>query len=89
MGGELVICAAHKEAIVKMLERMIEVAVEAKKVFSKFADWVCRAINAKLEPLKSSVKTLTMNNRHEFADYMCRDQGLGIQTYFADPYCSW
>jgi IS30 family transposase len=25
----------------------------------------------------------------EFADHQAIDQALGIQTYFADPYCSW
>lgn len=28
-------------------------------------------------------------NGKEFADHLAVDQALGIQTYFADPYCSW
>jgi IS30 family transposase len=43
---------------------------------------VGRAIEAKLKPLNSRVKTLKVDNGKEFAD-----QTLGIQTYFADPYC--
>jgi IS30 family transposase len=35
------------------------------------------------------VKTLTVDNGKEFADHQAIDQALGIQTYFADPYCSW
>ena len=30
-----------------------------------------------------------MDNGKEFADHQAIDQALGIQTYFADPYCSW
>jgi IS30 family transposase len=35
------------------------------------------------------VKTLTVDNCKEFVDPQAIDQTLGIQTYFADPYCSW
>jgi IS30 family transposase len=35
------------------------------------------------------VNTLTLYNGKEFADHQAIDQRLGIQTYFADPYCSW
>ena len=30
-----------------------------------------------------------MESGKEFADHQVIDQSLGIQTYFADPYCSW
>lgn len=59
------------------------------KVPNKSADLVGRAIEAKLKPLSSRVKTLTVDNGKEFADHQAIDQTLGIQTYFADPYCSW
>jgi transposase, IS30 family len=39
--------------------------------------------------LNSREKTLTVNNGKEFAYHQAIDQALGIQTYFADPYCSW
>jgi IS30 family transposase len=35
------------------------------------------------------LRTLTVDNGKEFADHQAIDQTLGIQTYFADPYCSW
>jgi IS30 family transposase len=41
------------------------------------------------KPLRSRVKTLTVDNGKEFAGHQAVDQTLGIQTYFADPYCSW
>ena len=50
---------------------------------------VGRDIEAKLKPLNSRVKTLTVDNGKEFADHQAIDQALSIQTYFADPYCIW
>ncbi len=86
--GDTVIGAAHKQAIVTLVERKSGFAVLAK-VSNKSADLVGRAIEAKLKPFYSRVKTLTVNNGKEFADHQAIDQTLGIQTYFADPYCSW
>jgi IS30 family transposase len=86
--GDTVIGAAHKQAIVTLVERKSGFAVLAK-VLNKSADLVGRAIEAKLKPLNSRVKTLTVDNGKEFADHQAIDQALGIQTYFADPYCSW
>ncbi|WP_323030737.1 IS30 family transposase [Brachymonas denitrificans] len=86
--GDTVIGAAHKQAIVTLVERKSGYAVLAK-VRRKTADLVGRAIEEKLEPLCARVKTLTVDNGKEFADHQTVDQTLGIKTYFADPYCSW
>jgi IS30 family transposase len=86
--GDTVIGAAHKQAIVTLVERKSGFALLAK-VSNKTADLVGRAIEAKLMPLNSRVKTLTVDNGKEFADHQAIDQALGIQTYFADTYCSW
>ena len=43
-----------------------------------------RAIEEKLKPFGSRVKTLTVDNGQEFADHQTIDQTLEIQTYFAD-----
>jgi IS30 family transposase len=80
--------SAHKQAIVTLVERKSGFALLAK-VCKKTADLVGRAIEAKLMPLNSRVKTLTVDNGKEFADHQAIDEALGIQTYFADPYCSW
>jgi IS30 family transposase len=73
---------------VTLVERKSGLALLAK-VSNKSADLVGRAIEAKLKPLNSRVKTLTVDNGKEFADHQAIDQSLGILTYFADPYCSW
>jgi IS30 family transposase len=86
--NDTVIGAAHKQAIVTLVERKSGFAVLAK-VSNKSADLVGWAIEAKLKPLTSRVKTLTVDNGKEFADHHAIDQVLGIQTYFADLYCSW
>lgn len=86
--GDTVIGAAHKQAIVTLVERKSGFAVLAK-VPHKTADLVGRAIEDKLKPLRARVKTLTVDNGKEFAHHLATDQALGIQTYFADPYCSW
>ena len=70
-----------------LVERKSGFAVLAK-VSNKSADLVGRAIEAKLLPLNAPVMTLTVDNGKEFADHQSIDQTLGIQTYFADPYCS-
>ena len=59
------------------------------KVAHKTADLVGWVIEGKLKSLFSRVKTLTVDNGEEFGDHKAIDQALGIQTYFAVPYCSW
>ncbi len=86
--GDTVIGAAHKQAIVTLVERKSGFAL-LSKVSNKSADLVSRAIEDKLKHLSSRVKTLTVDNGKEFADHQTIDRALGIQTYFADPYCSW
>ena len=86
--GDTVIGAAHKQAIVTLVERKSGFAVLAK-VSRKSASLVSLAIESKLQPLRPCVKTLTVDNGKEFAAHQAIEQALGIQTYFADPYCSW
>ena len=85
--GDTVIGAAHKQAIVTLVKRRSGFYALAK-VSNKSADLVGRAIEAKLKPLNSRVKTLTVNNGKELADHQAIDQILRIHTYFVDPYCS-
>lgn len=75
--GDTVIGSAHKQAIVTLVERTSGFAVMAK-VLNKSADLVGQAIEAKLKPLNSLVKALTVDNGKEFADHQAIDQALGI-----------
>ena len=86
--GDTVIGAGHSQAVVTLLERKSGY-VKLRKVANKTADLVSQAIEDALKPLSARVKTLTVDNGKEFAYHQKVDRALGIQTYFADPYCSW
>lgn len=86
--GDTVIGAGHQQAIVTLVERKSGYA-KLSKVGNKSAELVSQAIEDNLKPLAVRVKTLTVDNGKEFAYHQKLDQALGIQTYFADPYCSW
>ena len=86
--GDTVIGAGHQQAIVTLVERKSGYA-KLSKVANKSAELVSQAIEDNLKPLAVRVKTLTVDNGKEFAYHQKVDEALGIQTYFADPYCSW
>lgn len=86
--GDTLIGAGHQQAIVTLVERKSGYA-KLSKVSNKSAALVSQAIESALKPLLARVKTLTVDNGKEFAYHQKVDQALGIQTYFADPYCSW
>jgi IS30 family transposase len=50
---------------------------------------VSQAIKDVLKPLNARVKTLTVDNGKKYAYHQMIDTALGIQSYFADPYCIW
>ena len=75
--GDSVIGATHKQAIVALVERKSGFAVLAK-VLNKSTDLVGRTIEAKLKPLNSRMKTLTVDISKEFADHQAIDQTPGI-----------
>ena len=83
-----VIGAAHKQAIVTVVERKSGYAVMAK-VSNKTADLVGAAIIEALNPLKARVKTLTYDNGKEFSGHAEIDKALGSTGYFARPFASW
>ena len=85
---DTVIGAAHKQAIVTVVERKGGYAVMAK-VSNKTADLVGAAIIKALNPLKARVKTLTYDNGKEFSGHAKIDEALGSTGYFARPFASW
>lgn len=42
-----------------------------------------------LLPFKDKLKTITTDNRSEFAAHQLITKQLGVPVYFADPYSSW
>jgi IS30 family transposase len=86
--GDTVIGAAHKHAIVTVVERKSGYAV-ISKVARKTSEQVSQAIIDRLKPYASRVKTLTYDNGKEFADHAVIDLALDSTAYFADPFSSW
>ena len=86
--GDTVIGAAHKQAIVTLVERKSGYALIAK-VSNKTSDLVSQAIITQLNPVTPLVKTLTFDNGKEFAEHARIDTALQSTTYFADPFASW
>ena len=80
--------AAHKQAVVTLVERKSGYAVLAK-VKNKTSDLVSSAIINKLSPMTLLVKTTTFDNGKEFAEYKKMDSSLNSTTCFADPFASW
>ena len=85
---ETVIGAAHKRAIVTVVERRCGYAVMAK-VSNKTADLVGAAIIEALKSFEARVKTLTYDNGKEFSGHARIDEALGSTGYFARPFASW
>lgn len=78
--------AAHKQAVVTLVERKSGYAL-ITKVSNKTSELVSNAIINKLEGITQVVKTLTFDNGTEFAEHARID---GESTaYFADPFASW
>jgi IS30 family transposase len=85
---DTVIGAAHKQAIVTVVERKSGYAVMAK-VSNKTSDLVGSAIIQALKPFEARVKTLAYDNGKEFSGHARIDEALGSMGYFARPFASW
>ena len=86
--GDTVIGAAHKQAIVTLVERKSGYALIAN-VSNKTSDLVSQAIIIKLNSVTPLVKTLTFDKGKELAQHSRIDAALNSTTYFADPFASW
>jgi transposase, IS30 family len=86
--GDTVIGAAHKQAIVSVVERSTQYVL-LKKVERKTSDAVKDSLIELMEPYENAIHTLTLDNGKEFADHAEVSQKLGTAVYFADPYSSW
>jgi len=86
--GDTMIGAAHKQAVVTLVERKSGYALLAK-VKNKTSDLVSSAIMTKLKPLAPLVKTMTFDYGKEFTERSKMDAALNSTTYFADPFASW
>lgn len=85
---DLVLGKQGTGAIVTLAERKSRMYL-TKKVFSKEAAEVSKAIISMLLEYKDAVKTLTFDNGLEFSEHKAIAEALDAKTYFAHPYASY
>jgi len=85
---DLIIGRNHKQAILTINDRASGV-LKMKKVKSKQAKEVTRAINESLQEWIPYLHTITADNGKEFAGHQEVAEQLNIDYYFAHPYHSW
>lgn len=88
MEADLIIGKNHKQAIVTINDRASG-QLKMKKVKSKEASVVSKAINEMLEEWIPYLHTITTDNGKEFAEHQKNADFLSIDYYFATPYHSW
>lgn len=85
---DLVMGANHKGALLSINDRKTGFA-KIKLLKSKDSKQVAQAIIKALLPYKKYLHTITSDNGKEFSEHQYISDKLGIDFYFAEPYCSW
>lgn len=85
---DLIIGKNHQQAIVTLNDRASGM-LKMKKVVSKQATIVQKAITELLEDWKPYIFTITSDNGKEFAEHEVIAEKAQINYYFAHPYHSW
>jgi IS30 family transposase len=85
---DLVIGENHKQALLTINDRLTGV-VKIRKVGSKEACGIEKAVIEALQDWKPFLHTITSDNGKEFANHKAIAQSLNISYYFARPYHSW
>jgi transposase, IS30 family len=86
--ADLVVGARHSQALVTINERKSRYAL-LKRVASKQAPIVRKAIVKKLKPFARLAHTLTTDNGKEFAQHERIAADLKLNYYFAHPHAAW
>jgi IS30 family transposase len=85
---DTVIGLNHIGALVTVVDRKSKFTL-IRKVTSKRAEEVTRALVEMLTPLKPITRTITSDNGKEFAYHKQVSEALDTSFYFAHPYSSW
>ena len=85
---DLIIGKNHNQAMLTINDRASGM-LKIRKVESKEAKVVSKAIVEELTDWIPYIKTITADNGKEFADHKFVAEQLGIEYYFARPYHSW
>jgi IS30 family transposase len=85
---DTVIGKNHKGALVTLVDRNSKFTL-IKKVDSKHASGVTKAIIELLQPIKHLIHTITSDNGKEFSFHEEISKELNVKFYFCDAYASW
>ena len=85
---DLIIGKNHNQAMLTINDRASGM-LKIRKIASKEAKVVSKAIVEELTDWIPYIKTITADNGKEFADHKFVSEQLGIDYYFARPYHSW
>jgi transposase, IS30 family len=85
---DTVIGKNHQGALVTIVDRVSKFTL-IKIVASKHAEVVTAATISLLKPYMDKAFTITADNGKEFAGHEKMTEALGVDVYFAHPYCSW
>ncbi|MFK8289217.1 IS30 family transposase [Capnocytophaga canimorsus] len=85
---DLIVGAEHKGAILTIVERKTKFLI-MRKLSSKNAKSLAKAMIEALLPYNDYVKTITSDNGLEFSEHEYISKKLICDFYFANPYCSW
>ena len=85
---DLVIGKDHKGALLTINDRATGLLF-MKKIESKDSEIVRSATIDLLKEYQPYLRTITSDNGKEFAKHKSISKELGIDYYFANPYCSW
>ena len=86
---DLIVGAGNKGAILTMVEISTKMLFMKKLKEGKKAKPLADELIDMMLPYKNCIKTITCDNGREFSDFKRIEKKLGIQIYFAHPYCSW
>jgi len=79
----------HSEAILTITERKTNYLMIKKLPKGRDSGALANEVFLLLLPFKDKLKTITTDNRSEFAAHQLITKQLGVPVYFADPYSSW
>ncbi len=87
--GDTIVGARHRGALVSLVERRTGYLLLAK-VSRPDARQVAQRITRRLRALPADLRqSITFDRGKEFARHADLTASLGIDVYFADPYCPW
>ncbi|WP_340620642.1 IS30 family transposase [Xenorhabdus siamensis] len=86
--GDTIVGKDHKSALLTLVERK-SLFTFIIKLEDKTAKGVAKAATRHLSGIKNKIKTMTFDNRLEFAEHALISKNLEAKVYFAHPYSPW